>query len=50
MTPSLSGQGFSSSLPWGPPETDSSQLLRAAEAIGPEAWAAGQEGSGAAMS
>lgn len=45
-----SGQGFSSSLAWGPPGTDSSQSLGAAEAVGPEAWAAGQEGSGAAMS
>lgn len=50
MTPSHSGQGFSSSLAWRPPGTDSSQLLRAAEAMGSEAWAVGQEGSGAAVS
>lgn len=50
MTPSLSGQGFSCSLAWRPPGTDSRQLLRAAEAVGSEAWAAGQEGSGAAAS
>lgn len=50
MTPSRSGQGFSSSLAWRPPGTDSSQLLRAAEAVGSEAWAMGQEGSGAAVS
>ena len=47
---SRSGQGFSSSLAWRPPGTDSSQLLRAAEAVGSEAWAVGQEGSGAAVS
>ena len=50
MTPSLSGQGFSCSVAWRPPGTDSSQLLRAAEPVGSEAWAAGQEGSGVAAS
>lgn len=50
MTPSLSGQGFSCSVAWRPPGTDSSQLLRAAEAVGSEAWAAGQEGSSVAAS